>query len=97
MDGSYAKLDKIVPLAKKYDTPIMIDDCHATGFVGKNGKGTAEHFGLEGEVDILTGTLGKALGGAEPVYVPKVKSLSYLNKDLGHIYSQCITSFNCCS
>lgn len=64
MDGSYAKLDKIVPLAKKYDALIMIDDCHATGFVGKNGKGTAEHFGLEGEVDILTGTLGKALGGA---------------------------------
>ena len=64
MDGSYAKLNEIVPLAKKYDALIMIDDCHATGFVGKNGKGTAEHFGLEGEVDILTGTLGKALGGA---------------------------------
>ena len=59
MDGSYAKLDEIVPLAKKYDALIMIDDCHATGFVGKNGKGTAEHFGLEGEVDILTGTLAK--------------------------------------
>ncbi len=64
MDGSYAKLDQIVKLAKQYDALIMLDDCHATGFVGKNGKGTAEHFGLEGEVDLLTGTLGKALGGA---------------------------------
>lgn len=64
MDGSYAKLDQIVKLAKEYDALIMLDDCHATGFVGKNGKGTAEYFGLEGEVDLLTGTLGKALGGA---------------------------------
>ena len=64
MDGSYAKLDQIVKLAKQYDALIMLDDCHATGFVGKNGKGTAEYFGLEGEVDLLTGTLGKALGGA---------------------------------
>ena len=64
MDGSYARLDQIVKLAKQYDALIMLDDCHATGFVGKNGKGTAEYFGLEGEVDLLTGTLGKALGGA---------------------------------
>ena len=64
MDGSFAKLDSIVGLAKKYDALIMVDDCHATGFIGKQGKGTAEYYGLEGEVDFLTGTLGKALGGA---------------------------------
>ena len=64
MDGSFAKLDSIVGLAKKYDALIMVDDCHATGFIGQHGKGTAEYYGLEGEVDFLTGTLGKALGGA---------------------------------
>ena len=49
MDGTFAKLDKIVELAEKYDALVMLDDCHATGFVGENGKGTAEHFGLEGK------------------------------------------------
>ena len=58
MDGTYAKLDKIVLLAEKYDALLMVDDCHATGFVGPNGKGTADHFNLTNKVDILTGTLG---------------------------------------
>jgi len=69
MDGTYAKLDKIVELAEKYDALVMLDDCHATGFVGEEGKGTAEHFGLEGKVDILSGTLGKALGGASGGFI----------------------------
>ena len=69
MDGTYAKLDKIVKLAEKYDALVMLDDCHATGFVGEEGKGTAEHFGLEGKVDILSGTLGKALGGASGGFI----------------------------
>jgi len=64
MDGTIARLDKIVELAEKYDALVMVDDCHSTGFVGKTGRGTAEHCGVTGKIDIITGTLGKALGGA---------------------------------
>ena len=64
MDGYIAKLDQICDLADKYDAMVMVDDCHATGFVGKTGKGTHEHCNVMGRVDIITGTLGKALGGA---------------------------------
>jgi glycine C-acetyltransferase len=64
MDGYIAQLDKIVPLAEKYNALIMVDDCHSTGFLGKTGRGTAEHCGVSGKIDIVTGTLGKALGGA---------------------------------
>jgi len=64
MDGTIAQLDKIVALAEKYDAMVMVDDCHSTGFVGKTGRGTAEHCGVLGKVDIITGTFGKALGGA---------------------------------
>lgn len=64
MDGYIAQLDKIVPLAEKYNAMIMVDDCHSTGFLGKTGRGTAEHCGVMGKIDIITGTLGKALGGA---------------------------------
>ena len=64
MDGYIAKLDQICDLADKYDAMVMVDDCHATGFVGKTGRGTHEHCGVMGRVDIITGTLGKALGGA---------------------------------
>tara|TARA_B110000037_G_scaffold24303_1_gene27967 strand:- start:7570 stop:8760 length:1191 start_codon:yes stop_codon:yes gene_type:complete len=64
MDGYVAKLDKICDLAEKYDAMVMVDDCHATGFIGKTGRGTHEHNNVMGRVDIITGTLGKALGGA---------------------------------
>jgi glycine C-acetyltransferase len=64
MDGYIAKLPEICDLADKYEALTMVDDCHATGFMGKNGRGTAEHMGVLGRIDILTGTLGKALGGA---------------------------------
>ena len=64
MDGIIAQMDKIVALAEKYDAIVMVDDCHATGFVGKTGRGSAEHSGVFGKVDITTGTFGKALGGA---------------------------------
>lgn len=64
MDGIIASMDKIVALAEKYDAIVMVDDCHATGFVGKTGRGSAEHSGVFGKVDITTGTFGKALGGA---------------------------------
>ena len=64
MDGIIAQMDKVVELAKKYDAIVMVDDCHASGFVGKTGRGSAEHSGVFGKVDITTGTFGKALGGA---------------------------------
>jgi len=64
MDGTIAKLDEIVALKKEFDALLMVDDCHATGFLGEGGRGSAEFCGVEGDVDILTGTLGKALGGA---------------------------------
>lgn len=64
MDGTIAQLDKIVALAEKYHAMIMIDECHASGFMGKTGRGTHEHCGVLGKIDIITGTLGKALGGA---------------------------------
>lgn len=64
MDGTIAQLDKIVALAEKYQAMIMIDECHASGFMGKTGRGTHEYRGVMGKIDIITGTLGKALGGA---------------------------------
>jgi len=64
MDGTIAQLDKIVALAEKYQALIMSDECHSTGFMGKTGRGVHEHCGVMGKIDIITGTLGKALGGA---------------------------------
>jgi glycine C-acetyltransferase len=64
MDGTIAQLDKICDLADKYDAILMVDECHASGFMGKTGRGTHEHRGVIGRIDIITGTLGKALGGA---------------------------------
>ena len=64
MDGTIAQLDKICDLADKYDAIVMIDECHSSGFLGKTGRGTHEHRGVMGRIDIITGTLGKALGGA---------------------------------
>lgn len=68
MDGTIANLADIVALARKYDALTMIDDCHATGFLGATGRGTHEHCGVLNEIDIITGTLGKALGGASGGY-----------------------------
>ena len=64
MDGTIAQIDKICDLADQYDAMVMVDECHATGFVGSTGRGTHEYRGAMGRVDIITGTLGKALGGA---------------------------------
>lgn len=64
MDGTIAKLDIICDLADKYDAIVMIDECHSSGFLGKTGRGTHEYRGVMGRIDIITGTLGKALGGA---------------------------------
>ena len=64
MDGIVAQLDKICDLAETYDALVMVDECHASGFIGKTGRGTMELKGVLGRIDIITGTLGKALGGA---------------------------------
>ncbi len=64
MDGDMAKLDELAALAEKYDALLTVDDCHATGFIGEQGKGTHEYFGVKDKVDIITTTFGKALGGA---------------------------------
>ncbi len=69
MDGYYAPLDEICALADRYDALVMVDDSHAVGFVGEGGRGTPARYGVEDRIDILTGTLGKALGGASGGYV----------------------------
>ena len=68
MDGYVAKLDEICDLAERYDAMVMVDDSHAVGFVGEGGRGTPELKGVMDRVDIITGTLGKALGGASGGY-----------------------------
>jgi len=75
MDGTYADLKSICDLADKYQALVMVDDSHAIGFVGKTGRGTPEHCGVEGRVDIITGTLGKALGGASGGYTAARKEI----------------------
>ncbi len=75
MDGIIANLKEICDLADKYQALVMVDDCHATGFIGKNGRGTHEHCDVIGRVDILTGTLGKALGGASGGYTSGRKEI----------------------
>lgn len=75
MDGDIAKLDQICDLAEKYDALVMVDECHAAGFIGKTGRGTAEYCNVMGRVDIITGTLGKALGGAMGGYTTGKKEI----------------------
>ncbi len=75
MDGTIAPLRGIVDLAKKYDAWVMVDDSHATGFVGKTGRGSIEHCGVMGEVDIITSTFGKALGGASGGFTASKKEI----------------------
>ena len=75
MEGSLAKLPEIVALARRYGAAIILDDSHGVGVMGAHGRGTAEHFGVEAEIDIYTGTLGKALGGAAGGYVAGSRTL----------------------
>jgi glycine C-acetyltransferase len=75
MDGYIARLKEICDLADKYDAMVMVDDSHAVGFVGKHGKGTPEFCGVMGRIDIITGTLGKALGGASGGYTSGRKEI----------------------
>jgi len=75
MDGDLAKMDEICALADKYDALVMTDECHSAGFIGKTGRGVPEHFGVMDKVDIVTGTLGKALGGAMGGYTTGKKEI----------------------
>ena len=86
MDGTIADLQTIVQLAKKYDAITMIDDCHASGFLGKTGRGTHEQCGVMGEIDIITGTLGKALGGASGGFTSARKSIVELLRQRSRPY-----------
>ena len=86
MDGYFAKLDKICDLAEKYDALVMVDDSHAVGFIGEHGRGTPELCGVEGRIDILTGTLGKALGGASGGYTSGRKEIIELLRQRSRPY-----------
>jgi glycine C-acetyltransferase len=86
MDGIVAPLDKICDLADKYDALVMVDECHATGFIGATGKGTLEAKGVMGRVDIVTGTLGKALGGAMGGYTSAKKEIIELLRQRSRPY-----------
>ncbi|MBF4571840.1 glycine C-acetyltransferase [Herbiconiux sp. VKM Ac-1786] len=86
MDGYVAPLDEIVALARRYDAMVMVDDSHAAGFVGRRGAGTPELFGVTDDVDILTGTLGKALGGASGGYVSGRSPVVELLRQRGRPY-----------
>jgi len=86
MDGTVAKLDEICDLADRYDAAVMIDDSHATGFVGKTGRGTHEYRGVMGRVDIITSTLGKALGGASGGFTSGSKEIIELLRQRSRPY-----------
>ena len=86
MDGVVAPLDKICDLADKYDAMVMVDECHAAGFIGATGKGTLEAKGVMGRVDIITGTLGKALGGAMGGYTSAKKEIIELLRQRSRPY-----------
>jgi glycine C-acetyltransferase len=99
MEGSIAKLPEIVELAKKYDAVTIVDDSHGTGVMGKTGRGTIEHFGLEGQIDILTGTLGKALGGAAGGFVAGSKALvdTLVQRSRTQLFSNALPATVACS
>jgi len=93
MDGYIAKLDEICALADKYDALVMVDDCHATGFMGPHGEGAPAHCGVAKRVDILTGTLGKALGGGMGGYICASKEVVHLlrNRARPYLFSNALT------
>jgi len=86
MDGTFADLSTICDLADKYKTLVMVDDSHAVGFIGKTGRGTPERSGVTGRVDIITGTLGKALGGASGGYTAARKEIIELLRQRSRPY-----------
>jgi glycine C-acetyltransferase len=99
MEGSVAKLPEIVALAERYGAVTIVDDSHGTGVMGETGRGTIEHFGLEGKVDILTGTLGKALGGAAGGFVAGSKALidTLVQRSRTQLFSNALPATVACS
>jgi glycine C-acetyltransferase len=94
MDGDIAKLDQIVALAEKYDALVQIDDAHATGFLGKHGRGSHEHNNVMGKIDIITGTFGKALGGASGGFTSGRKEIIELlrQRSRPYLFSNTVSS-----
>lgn len=92
MEGDIAPLPEIVRLAEKYGAVVMIDDSHATGVIGKTGRGTAEYYGLTGKIDIITGTFGKALGGAGGGFIAGKKSVieTCIQRSRPHLFSNAL-------
>lgn len=86
MDGDIAPLPEIVHLAKKYDAFTFVDECHASGVLGKTGRGTPEYFGLEGKIDVINSTLGKALGGGTGGYSAASKEVVDILRQRGRPY-----------
>ena len=86
MDGDIAPLDKIHELAKRYGAFTFVDECHATGVLGKKGGGTPEYFGLEGEIDVISSTLGKALGGGTGGYTAASQEVVDVLRNKGRPY-----------
>ena len=99
MEGSIANLPRIVQLAEQYDAVTVVDDSHGTGVMGRTGRGTVEHFGLEGRVDIITGTLGKALGGAAGGFVAGSAALveTLVQKSRTQLFSNALPPTVACS
>jgi glycine C-acetyltransferase len=97
MDGYLVKLDKICDLAEKYNAMVMVDDSHATGYIGKTGRGTPEHCGVEGRVDVITSTLGKALGGGSGGYTTGRKEIVELlrQRSRPYLFSNSLTPSLC--
>jgi glycine C-acetyltransferase len=99
MEGDLAKLPEIVALAKRYDAIAVVDDSHGTGVTGATGRGTIEHYGLTGEVDVITGTLGKALGGAAGGFVAGSRALvdTLIQRSRPQLFSNALPATVACS
>ncbi|HEY3677027.1 MAG TPA: glycine C-acetyltransferase [Candidatus Tumulicola sp.] len=99
MEGDLAKLPEIVELARAHDAIVVVDDSHGTGVMGKTGRGTIEHFGLTGQVDIITGTLGKALGGAAGGFVAGSNALvdTLIQRSRPQLFSNALPATVACS
>ncbi len=99
MEGDLAKLPEIVKLARAHDAIVVVDDSHGTGVMGKTGRGTIEHFGLTGQVDIITGTLGKALGGAAGGFVAGSNALieTLIQRSRPQLFSNALPATVACS
>lgn len=99
MEGDLAKLPEIVSLAKRYGAITVVDDSHGTGVMGKTGRGTIEHYGLTGEVDIVTGTLGKALGGAAGGFIAASRALvdTMIQRSRPQLFSNALPATVACS